>query len=677
MPGNYSRIKIWSSGEILTAADLNGEFNNEINNAVPASIDDYSATLGQMQTQTNPYPSSSASQATSLAGEMERVRYKLAQLMGTTYWYEDPQTTLALLTQSDVKMHIGLEYEGKYGGASSTTDVLAKLINQGTIINAASLTTADLVAADIGGTDKKFGNYAYICGAGNIHAFSGEHGNPIKGSFTGWFRNLAAGDYIAYNPLLGVELLCEGGAGHLRFRVTEKTAATESTKTSNTIEGSATRSGVSTFANVTAKWRLNDEGGASTDFMQMEYGGSDEGTQLSSQDIDVNAGDGGIWFFGAKKNDPTWDHFYAASGLPTAHSDAWSSVNSPTGAVSNGVLNLTTSASTAGAYQKTSASVTGINLADQTFAIKMKINQLGAVTTPIASCQQFNLTVRDDSLNRSCELYFSENRVFLAHGGSTVYAAYINPKTWHTYWVTSSGSPSPTTVFYIDGVAVYTGTNSTSNATANDLIRFGDSDTSIATGIDVDIEYVAYADTAAAPVAANSQGNLDSIAVISGTISDVAISTLQNSKVSDVFGSLPYYGPHMPPNMVFGDNQTLSATAPTSFVDIGQYVYYQAGDGVTEFSYVAGGQIDNSVDNTIHLGIDIDNDLTGSFAGTQIPSPVFSQGTTEIVMVNERPQVLTTGLHEIRPAWAATAGNLDSTSTNFIWWRKITKASAL
>ena len=39
MPGNYSRVKVWSSGEILTAADLNAEFNNEINNAIPSSID--------------------------------------------------------------------------------------------------------------------------------------------------------------------------------------------------------------------------------------------------------------------------------------------------------------------------------------------------------------------------------------------------------------------------------------------------------------------------------------------------------------------------------------------------------------------------------------------------------------------------------------------------------------
>jgi hypothetical protein len=54
--GLISRIKTWVSGETLTASDLNAEFNNVINNMIPASIEDSSATATAMRATTDPYP---------------------------------------------------------------------------------------------------------------------------------------------------------------------------------------------------------------------------------------------------------------------------------------------------------------------------------------------------------------------------------------------------------------------------------------------------------------------------------------------------------------------------------------------------------------------------------------------------------------------------------------------
>lgn len=81
--------------EILTPADLNAEFLNILNNFDPYGMNDYSATVGQMQTVTDPYPGSVEALATSLQGELERMRYVLKQL-GRSQWYIDPygQTTL-------------------------------------------------------------------------------------------------------------------------------------------------------------------------------------------------------------------------------------------------------------------------------------------------------------------------------------------------------------------------------------------------------------------------------------------------------------------------------------------------------------------------------------------------------------------------------------------------------
>ena len=92
----FNRLKNWTT-EILTYADLNAEIDNILNNLTPSGVDDYSTNATQMRLQTSPGSSGSESLATSLAGEIERLRYVIQRLMGTgtTYWYDAPPTTLA------------------------------------------------------------------------------------------------------------------------------------------------------------------------------------------------------------------------------------------------------------------------------------------------------------------------------------------------------------------------------------------------------------------------------------------------------------------------------------------------------------------------------------------------------------------------------------------------------
>lgn len=97
MGATFSRIKTWITGEKLYASDLNAEINNILTNLMPSGIDDESSTAAVMQATTDPYPGSVASLATSLQGEIQRIRYMIAQITGKTYWYQDPDTTLAIV----------------------------------------------------------------------------------------------------------------------------------------------------------------------------------------------------------------------------------------------------------------------------------------------------------------------------------------------------------------------------------------------------------------------------------------------------------------------------------------------------------------------------------------------------------------------------------------------------
>lgn len=95
MGATFSRVKNWTA-EVLSNTDLNTEIDNILNNFGPDGVDDYSTNATEMRTQTNPGGSGSESLATSLAGELARLRYVIQRLIGgsTTYWYEAPSSTI-------------------------------------------------------------------------------------------------------------------------------------------------------------------------------------------------------------------------------------------------------------------------------------------------------------------------------------------------------------------------------------------------------------------------------------------------------------------------------------------------------------------------------------------------------------------------------------------------------
>jgi hypothetical protein len=84
-------------GQLISASLWNGEFQNLFTNINPLGVGAYSDTDPQMQTQTDPFPSGSTSRPTSLGGELERIRFVLAEITGNTYWYQVPTNTLATI----------------------------------------------------------------------------------------------------------------------------------------------------------------------------------------------------------------------------------------------------------------------------------------------------------------------------------------------------------------------------------------------------------------------------------------------------------------------------------------------------------------------------------------------------------------------------------------------------
>jgi hypothetical protein len=108
MAGNCAIFRSWNSGDTLTASDLTTSFTTVgVTNQTPQCIDDYSATDVQMQTTVDPYPASVISLPTSLAGELERIRYVLKKLGGWSQWYAHTESAAtAQLRQTFNGLHL-------------------------------------------------------------------------------------------------------------------------------------------------------------------------------------------------------------------------------------------------------------------------------------------------------------------------------------------------------------------------------------------------------------------------------------------------------------------------------------------------------------------------------------------------------------------------------------------
>ena len=91
----FNRVTVWVSNQVLTAAALNGEFNNILNNAQISSWVGYSATVPQMQALFIPGGIGSENKPSSGADEVAALRYMVKFLSGGTQWYDQTGRTLA------------------------------------------------------------------------------------------------------------------------------------------------------------------------------------------------------------------------------------------------------------------------------------------------------------------------------------------------------------------------------------------------------------------------------------------------------------------------------------------------------------------------------------------------------------------------------------------------------
>lgn len=95
--GLWKRIKTWGLTEIIQNYDLNKEFDNIRNNFIPQYMASYSQTISQSDIQTAPGAVGAEVLPAALSGDIENIRYQIAQIIGDTsgLWRAAPSLSLS------------------------------------------------------------------------------------------------------------------------------------------------------------------------------------------------------------------------------------------------------------------------------------------------------------------------------------------------------------------------------------------------------------------------------------------------------------------------------------------------------------------------------------------------------------------------------------------------------
>lgn len=675
MPGGtWSYPKEWNDQENLTNKDLNAQFQAVLENFNPEGIDDYSTDVAQMQLQTSPGDLGSESLPVSLAGELERIRYQIAAIIGQTYWYQKPAASLSADKPSVI---LSQPFKGV-----SEVDTWMESISRGNILNARLLDGYDNdYISDLQSTNKKFGDFPPVLSGNPIFSFSGKSSPRNKESLSMWMRNYPLDHYLAFNIQKGIYLKLNT-FGRLESYVQLPQSQTENSKQVLSNIHTDVISGQSGWTNIIIQMRQGNVDGAGNDRLSSFVDNDDE--QSVGSNFSTNQGDGGSWFFGCDKKDPLWDKFSAMSVLPQMESsDPWTFTGTlGQVSVSGGVLTIDSSGTQDSYFTKTTA----IDLSSQTIELKGKFSSINPVISQVDGTP-FAIQVRDDSMNRSCSINFYSDRIVvvnsLAAGGKWK-TIFIDNTQWHVYRFVFSGATDPVLKVFVDGVHVDSVIIDVVDATALDLIGFGDFYSGSSQSGQSLIEWFAYADTAQNPVVSLGNNaplgvdcNIDDLLVVQDYLSESSRGALQVYAARIALGVdltkkdffLSKKGSFMLPAAT-GDFVTASPTlVPVNTND--EENKYFVSDGIHEITIKASCQIENANaanQNVLYLSIQrlFSTDSFSTMSLNElffVNAPVgYNIGTASRLSL-EKKFILSPGVYYIKP-YISSPGSTNASLKN-------------
>ena len=669
MPAGFSRLKVWTDLEILTDEDLNDEFDNILENLDAINVGGYGNDVPEMQTQQDPGDLGTEVTTDNLAEDIAELRFVIARIIGKDYWYQTPDRTLG--TETDTSSLVS--YFPMNCPEATTESGFGDIINRGGIINAISQSGENISESSIDTTNKKFGNASFFNnGPTACLGFSERYGVPLQGSFGLHFRNLGASASILCNPTTQMEAKLDA-SGFAVFTTKLATAASNTAKNSKTVTGSTNRALNAAWQHLAIRYALNGINGSGTDLLQMQIDGEDEGTQLDTQNMPVNASKVGTWFLNGKLNNPSFQKFSAMNVLPTAETPAWTATGTAGhGTVSGGILTINSPAIESAKLDYSVTTLDGSTAIDLSqFHVDFKIKVNPSNPAPNSSNDPYKSTVymvaRDDSMDRGFVAHFHRNGIAIENtsgtGTSAIGFVACDLTNWTHVRLCSHGATDPTLDVYVGGILMGKFTIDETDSTVADTFKFGHNQVSSGTVISYWEWMALYSGSSSTipPVVGGAQGNFDDLVYLKSVITDTTIDLLSEKSGQSVFGVDKIDRVELPYDFIIpqsGGSQvsdTSFARQAMSILTPNYPILYVASDGRTPISMSAMGELIFTTDGPSHTGciaLSQDEDALGAMrdVGAMFPTETISNETAigkEVSFGLERKEVMPVGLHKI------------------------------
>lgn len=545
MPG-ISRVKTWIGREVLVYSDLNDEFDNIINNLEAANVDGYSASVAQMRETADPGGIGTESLALRISDELKRIRFALSRIVGKTYWYEAPSRSLQTL-YSDADLYFQVN---TYLGTLDINEAISETILAG-YYDSDGFNDSNWLDT----TNKKMSDTAFALknDAADSRYFivNTSKTSSRSGTVSLWFRNFASNDTIFLNPLSGLRVYLNAN-GFLKLDQEVQTAATGSTKVVQSITGTSSLSGSTSFNNVIIRYKY---GNTASDKVDLLLNGVLVGS-ISGSALPVNVpgapNNKSVLFANRTSYTSTYNSpLTFATGQLSSLPSGWSTGGAGgTLQISNdGMLTITGSAVTNTAYLVNS-SLSSLPTNGQSVELKFKLGANVATAVAVTDVPNigapFEIALHNNSTSKGIfvrvlhdEIYFNRSSgLGINTSDPPLLTIAHNFTDWtHLYVVMKSA----TTFVFINGELK--GSFSTpTDTTVNNRVAFGKIQSASTVLSEVSVEYFTVGDNATANPD-YFQENISNVQQISdpcfirGFISDSAtISSLQSSSAFSLFG---------------------------------------------------------------------------------------------------------------------------------------------
>lgn len=222
-------LVVQSPGNVIYSSEMNAEFQNISTNFNPAGMSGYQDSLAQKQLQEDP----ATGLTTSLAKDLEQIRFAVKRLARTTYWYDTPADPVGSVPIGSIipfyDFSAALTFDTNYwvycdgqsatvGGVSRTLPDLSGryLVGFGTPNGGGDIDTATWATTAVGQTSHTSASIAHThTGPSHTHLV-GQHYDPGFGGLRFFKSTYGGGDYVTYNEAA----LCVAGAGLSSFNTT-------------------------------------------------------------------------------------------------------------------------------------------------------------------------------------------------------------------------------------------------------------------------------------------------------------------------------------------------------------------------------------------------------------------------------------------------------------------------